>query len=111
MSIVVLRLANVKGESEERPEKCPYCKGEIFQRWGKVEKPVRDAQVRRVKVYRYYCCGCRRTFRNYPAGVDRADQSLRLRKLAALCWTLGLSYRGIMAVFGGFGISICHMTA
>ena len=39
MSIVVLRLPNVKGESAERPEKCPNCKGEIFQRWGEVSKP------------------------------------------------------------------------
>jgi transposase-like protein len=110
MSIVVLRLPDVKGKSEERPEKCPYCKGEIFQRWGEVSKPVRDSQLRQVKVYRYYCCGCKRTFRHYPEGVDRADQTLRLRKLAALCWTLGLSYRGVTAVFGAFGISVCYMT-
>lgn len=111
MAIVVLRLPDVKGESEERPEKCPYCKGETFQRWGGVSKPIRDTQLRQGKVYRYYCCGCRRTFRHYPQGVDRADQSLRLRKLAALCWTFGLSYRGVTAVLGGFGISLCHMTA
>ena len=111
MTIVVLRLPDVKGKSENRPEKCPYCKGEIFQRWGGVGKPIRDSQLRLVKVYRYYCCGCKRTFRHYPEGIDRADQSLRLRKLAALCWTLGLSYRGVTGVFGGFGISICHMTA
>lgn len=110
MSIVVLRLPNVKSEEETRPEKCPYCKGETFQRWGEVSKPVRDSQLRAVKVYRYYCCSCKRTFRHYPEGVDRADQSLRLRKLAALSWTLGLSYRGVTAVLGAFGISICHMT-
>jgi hypothetical protein len=28
-----------------------------------------------VKVYRYRCCSCRRTFRHYPEGVDRADQT------------------------------------
>jgi transposase-like protein len=110
MSIVVLRLPDVKGKKETRPEKCPYCEGEIFQRWGEVSKPVRDSQLRQVKVYRYYCCRCKRTFRHYPEGVDRADQSLRLRKLAALSWALGLSYRGVTAVLGAFGISTCHMT-
>jgi hypothetical protein len=110
MSIVVLRLPNIKSKEETRPERCPYCKGETFQRWGEVSKPVRDNELRAVKVYRYYCCSCMRTFRHYPEGVDRADQSLRLRKLAALSWTLGLSYRGVTAVFGAFGISICHMT-
>jgi transposase-like protein len=43
--------------------------------------------------------------------VDQAQQSLRLRKLAALCWILGLSYRGIAGVFGAFGVGISRMTA
>jgi len=110
MSIVVLQLPNVKGNKETRPEKCPYCQGDIFQRWGQVSKPIRDSQLRQVRIYRYYCCRCKRTFRHYPEGVDRADQSLRLRQLGALCWTLGLSYRGVTGVLGAFGIPICHMT-
>jgi transposase-like protein len=43
--------------------------------------------------------------------VDQAQQSQRLRKLAALCWTLGLSYRGIAAVFAEFGVGISRMSA
>jgi transposase-like protein len=43
--------------------------------------------------------------------VDQAWQSQRLRKLAALCWALGLSYRGIVAVFTVFGVGIARMTA
>jgi hypothetical protein len=43
--------------------------------------------------------------------VDQAQQSQRLRKLAALCWVLGLSYRGIAAVFGVFGVGIARMSA
>lgn len=110
MSIVVLQLADVKGEKEERPRKCPYCSGEIFQRWGRVKKPIRDQQVQQVGVYRYRCGRCRRTFRDYPEGVDRADQSQRLRKLAALTWMLGLSYRGLVAVFAAFGVKIGRMS-
>jgi len=111
MSIVTLRLPEVKREAGKRPEKCPYCNGTILQRWGKVNKPVRDIKMRNVSPYRYRCWHCRRTFRHYPQGVDRADQTLRLRKFAALCWVFGLSYRKLTIVFEAFGVSISHMSA
>jgi transposase-like protein/DNA-directed RNA polymerase subunit RPC12/RpoP len=110
MSIVVLQLPDVNSEKEERPRKCPYCGGEIFQRWGGVKKSIRDHKIQAVGVYRYRCCRCRRTFRDYPDGVDRADQSRRLRKLAALVWVLGLSYRGLEAVLTVFGVKIGRMS-
>ncbi len=111
MSIVVLQLPKVKRQRETRPKKCAYCKGEILQRWGEVKKPVRDTKVRNVRVYRYKCCACKRTFRHYPEGVDRAYQTERLRKLAMLCWKLGLSYRGIEMVMAAFGVSLSRMSA
>jgi hypothetical protein len=126
MAIVVLRLPDVKGESLERPQKCRLCKGEVLQRWGKVSKPLRDPQLRSAQVYRYHCCACRRTFRHYPQGVDQAEQSQRLSlpanathlidcmqagQLVALCWVLGLSYRGIAMVLAAFGVKLCAMTA
>jgi hypothetical protein len=40
MSIVTLRLPNVNPRTEIRPNVCPYCSGETFQRWGRVLKPV-----------------------------------------------------------------------
>jgi len=110
MSIVVLKLPEVKVEVE-RPIHCPACKGETFQRWGGHVRQIRDPQVKEVMVYRYRCCACRHTFRHYPAGVDRAQQSLRLRKLAALTWLLGLSYRGLAAVFEAFGVNLSRMSA
>lgn len=111
MSIVVLKLPDVKARAETRPTHCPSCKGEILQGWGGQTRPVRDSQIRAVAVHRYRCCACRHTFRHYPLGVDQAQQSQRLRKLAALCWTLGLSYRGIAAVFEAFGVGISRMSA
>lgn len=111
MSIVVLQLPDVKGEAEGRPSHCPACKGAVLQRWGGEAKRVRDPQLQVVRVYRYRCWRCRHTFRHYPSGVDQAQQSLRLRKLAALCWVLGLSYRGIAAVFTVFGVGISRMSA
>jgi transposase-like protein len=110
MSIIVLKLPEVK-ITAGRPIQCPACKGEILQRWGGQVKRVRDPNTEEVLVYRYRCCGCRHTFRYYPQGVDQAQQSQRLRKLAAICWTLGLSYRGIAAVFAVFGVGIARMTA
>jgi len=111
MSIVVLQLPDVKGETESRPSECPYCQSEILQRWGGSLKRVRDHEVKQAIVYRYRCTSCRRTFRDYPDGIDRAQQSQRLRKLAGLCWTLGLSYRGVAGVFAVFGVGIAAMTA
>jgi transposase-like protein len=110
MSMVILQLPYVKRKSEARPKTCPNCHGETFQRWGSVTKVVKDNRYRTVEVYRYRCCHCKRTFRHYPAGVDRATQTQRLRKLATLCWILGLSLRGVCSVFGAFGISLSHMS-
>jgi hypothetical protein len=109
MSIVVLKLPEVK-EDAGRPMRYLACKGKTFQRWGGQVKVVRDPQVKQV-VYRYRCCACRHTSRHYPEGVDRAQQSQRLRKLAALTWVLGLSYQGLVAVFGVFEENLSRMTA
>jgi hypothetical protein len=42
MPIVTLQLPVVKRKTEIRPSQCPNCQGETLQRWGKVDKPVRD---------------------------------------------------------------------
>ena len=110
MSIVVLQLPEVKRKKGTRPEKCPYCQGETFQRWGKVRKPVRDHQYRKVDVYRYGCCRCRRTFRDYPEGVGRADQTQRMRKMAAIYWVLGMSLRSVVIALTPFKVKLSHMT-
>ena len=110
MSIVVLKLPDVKVHSKSRPKQCPSCKGEVFQRWGGRKRKIRDTREEEAIVYRYRCTSCRHTFRHYPEGIDQAQQSQRLRKLAALVWMLGLSYRGIAAVFEVFGIDISRMT-
>jgi hypothetical protein len=111
MSIVVLKLPDVKHSKEERPKACPYCQGETFQHWGQVSKPVKDNRYDIVSVYRYRCTYCRRTFRHYPEGVDRAQQSRRLRKLADMCWALGLSYRGVAGLFAVFELGNAAMIA
>ncbi len=108
---IVLKLPDVKRWTEERPRKCPYCAGEIFQRWGQGNKPVKDVRVRNVRVYRYRCCRCQRTFRHYPEGNTRADQTQRLQVFAVICWTLGLSHRGVGTVLSGLKVPFSHMTS
>jgi transposase-like protein len=110
MSILVLKLPDVKRKTEIRPKECPYCRGETFQRWGGVKKPVKDLQARNVRVYRYRCCRCGRTFRYYPRGSGKADQTERLRLFAVLCWRLGLSYRGVSTILSVLNVTICAMT-
>jgi len=110
MSIVVLKLPDVKRKREERPRRCPYCEGETFQRWGQVNKPVKDVQVRNVKVYRYRCCWCKRTFRHYPEGNTRANQTERLKLFAVLLWKLGLSHRAGSWILSGLRVEISFMS-
>ncbi len=111
MSIVLLAVPEVKVCETERPRQCPYCPGETFQRWGSTAKAVRDPYVGQVWVYRYRCCGCHRTFRHYPQGTSRASQTQRTQVLAAIGWTLGLSYRGLVALYGAFRLRIGRMSA
>jgi len=110
MSIVVLKLPNVKRKTEVRPKKCRYCEGITFQRWGQVNKPVKDIRIRNVKVYRYRCCRCKRTFRYYPEGNTKADQTERLRLFAVLLWTLGLSHRASSLILSGLKVTLSHIT-
>jgi transposase-like protein len=110
MAIVTLRLPDVKRKTETRPQKCRYCSGETFQRWGQVTKPVKDYRLGWVQVYRYRCCSCHRTFRCYPEGVDRADQTERLRKYAAILWVLGMSLRSVCLALSPFNVGLSHMT-
>jgi len=110
MPILTLRVPNVNLTPPARPAACPICGWKRLMRWGALTKAVRDPNVQQVSVHRYRCCRCHRTFRVYPAGVDRATQTLRLRHLAALTWALGLSLRSVVAVFAAFGTEVSRMS-
>ena len=91
----IIQLPSVNPTPIVRPKECPYCGSEILQRWGAAQKPLRDTDFEQVQAYRFRCTGCARTFRHYPEGVDKADMSQRLRCLAALAWSMGLSMWGV----------------
>jgi transposase-like protein len=82
-----------------------------FQRWGQVTKQVKDPKMRTVKVYRYRCNHCKRTFRYYPEGITAAQQSERMKKLAVICWSMGLSHRGVSVILSAFGVSLSRMSS
>lgn len=103
MAIVLIQLPAVNPAPVARPKQCSYCASELLQRWGAVGKPLRDTDFEAVQAYRYRCTLCGRTFRHYPEGVDKADMSQRLRCLAALAWSMGLSLRGVGIIFSAFG--------
>jgi len=107
---IVLQLPRVERQKLVRPSKCPYCKGETFQGWGKVSRPIKDTKVRAVKVLRYKCTSCQKTFRYYPAGVSQAQQSERLMKLCVIMWSLGLSHRSVALILSVFGVRVSHMS-
>ena len=110
LSIIWLRLPDVKTRPKGRPRRCPHCGSYILQRWGRITKPVRDTHELQVEVHRYRCCDCSRTFRAYPEGVDRSERTLRLRQLAALTWALGLSLEEVVSVFESFGMEMSRTT-
>ena len=103
MAIVLIQMPTVNPIPTLRPKECPYCSSQILQRWGSVQKPLRDTDFEVVVAYRFRCIQCTRTFRHYPDGVDKADMSQRLRCLAAMAWSMGLSLRGVGTIFSAFG--------
>lgn len=107
---IILQLPEVKRNEFIRPQQCRYCKGETFQGWGMVNKRIKDTRIRNVKVCRYLCTSCKKTFRQYPQGVSHAQQSDRLMKLCVIMWSLGLSYRSVALILSAFGVSVSHMS-
>lgn len=110
MPIVLLHLPELNTEYSDRPRHCPYCGSQILQRWGRVAKTVRDKEEDITEILRYRCGDCERTFRFYPEGIDRSEQTLRIRQLAALAWAMGLSVRDVVEVFDELGVNLSRMT-
>jgi len=110
MSIVALKLPDVKRKWEERSQQCIYCAGELFQRWGQVNKRVKDVRVRNVKVDRYRCCDCKRTFRHCPEGNGQADQNGTTAIIGGVVVDPGAEpHRASRLVLSGLKIMVSHM--
>lgn len=94
----------------ERPRRCRYCEGMILHRHGASTKPIKDHRATEVEVHRYKCACCCRTFRHYPSGVSKKDQSQRTVVLAALMYALGLSCSAASHLLGALGTEVCKMS-
>ena len=110
MSIVLLQLPKMDPRPNGRPRQCPYCGSQILQRWGRVTKPVKARTDLMAVIYRYRCQDCKKTFRDYPEGVDRSVHTRGIRKLAAVLSAIGLSCRNITDIFQDYGINLSHST-
>ncbi len=110
MPVVIVQLPESAMTPSGRPEKCPHCDSQILQSWGQIPRNLQDIHISSAEVHRYRCSDCGRTFRHYPPGVDRGLHSLRLRKMAALIWVMGLSSRDIVELFHDLGVELSRMT-
>ncbi|MGD2159245.1 MAG: hypothetical protein PVG32_20380, partial [Anaerolineales bacterium] len=110
MPVILLRLSEMDKRTNGRPRKCPHCGSQVLQRWGRVTRSVKDQRDLRAVIYRYRCWECKRTFRDYPESVDGSYYTLRIRQLAALIQTLGLSYRDVATLFSKLGVNLSRMT-
>lgn len=110
MPVILIRLPRSNQLADERPSHCPYCGSQILQRWGSVTKPVKDRQDTLAVLYRYRCGECKRTFRDYPEDLDRSSYARGIRRLAAMLWSLGLSYREIIGIFSKSEITLSVST-
>lgn len=109
-----VRLPQVKPSVYSNPTVCPYkgCKGHHFKPHGLEgeQKAIRDPNHEQVKSFRHKCLRCGRTFRVYPQGVSRTEQSDRLKAISVLLYVLGLSYGAVADFLEALGIWICKTT-
>jgi transposase-like protein len=71
---------------------------------------VRDLNHEEVKSHRWYCFRCKRTFRVYPEGVSRAQQTKRLKAITVLLYVLGLSYGAVSDFLVALGCEVSKTT-
>jgi transposase-like protein len=108
---VSLIVPTVNQAPTHRPRACLYCEQPLLHRHGgTVSKPLKDHHLSRVIAHRYKCLSCERTFRHYPSGVTKKDQSQRTVILAALMYALGLSCSGASHLLGAPGADLAKMS-
>ncbi len=105
-----LVVPDVNAHPTERPRRCRYCGEPCLHRHGSVPKPVRDHKLAEATACRYKCTSCGRTFRHYPSGLTRKDQSQRTVVLAALMYALGLSCSAASHLLRALGAEVCKMS-
>ena len=79
-------LPKVNPEANTVASRCSYtgCSRPKFHLHQEVTKALRDIVYHEVQVYRSQCLKCKRTFRVYPEGANRAQTSQRVKGLMEL---------------------------
>lgn len=90
------------------PSACPHpgCGGRRFRLHQAVVKAVRGLARGGVTARRYACLECGRTFRVYPAGIDRGQAPICAKRFAAALRFLGLPYRDVSRALTVLGIPL-----
>ena len=111
---IQVQLPKVEPEVYQEPTECPYqgCHGRHFKDHGVQgeAKAVRDFTYEGVNSYRKRCLSCQRTFRVYPIGVSKSQQSHSLKAASVLLYVLGLSYGGVACFLSALGCPIGKTT-
>lgn len=111
---IKVRLPKVEPDQYDWPVVCPHkgCNGRHFKAHGVrgERKPLRDFQHQETKAYRRKCMRCGGTFRVYPRGVSRGQQSDRLKAMSVLLYVLGLSYGAVEDFVEALGVYISKAT-
>ncbi len=110
MFTMVMNFPSIKTKTAARPRSCPHCDSSILQRWGRISKSLLDPHLKELEIHRYRCTNCGRTFRSYPPGVDRVNRSRRIRTLAAITWSLGLTLDEVVKLFQNMGVELSRTT-
>jgi transposase-like protein len=107
---ISLIIPSVNHSPTHRPTACVYCGRPILHRHGTLTKPIKDHRTTEVEAHRYKCVSCARTFRHYPSGITRKDQSQRAVVLAALMYGLGLSCSAASHLLCALGAEVSKMS-
>lgn len=92
--MIKLSFPEVKPEAD-RPGQCIYCGSPYLHVHGHELRKLKDIRLKELKITRYRCLSCQRTFRVHPQGVEgKKQQTKRTIFICLTLYVLGLSLRG-----------------
>jgi len=106
---ITVRLPETGSEPLGTP-RCPYCRSSDTRVYERIIKRVKHPNLTFVSVVRRRCERCGRTFRHYAPGVSRSIQTVTVKALNTLLYSLGLSYSQIVSLLGGLGVKLVKST-
>lgn len=94
-----MHLGELEVEASTKPY-CPYCGCRVLRRKEWVHRKVWDIKGPvLVRIKRYKCTDCGKTFSHYPEGISwKSPYSQRVWFLSALLWHLGLSVESVALI-------------